>query len=411
MCAARIKLIFACYLTSYGDYHAICAISRILPQRPQPFHRYRKKAVSFTTDSRILKTFSPLASASPKYPSHPLSPPTLTYISALSPAHIPASLWSSPKLHSLQTRHASYDNQPLNINPPLHLFSTNTERPAQNTILNNVTRNRQNSPPSTPSDPPEEPLQTKSTALHIANTTYYRFITCNCRSLSTLPRWELLKSAFAIRSNDIILLNETRCPEAKLQKVFGTKHYVPYACSDNQRPNGSGCAILIPKELASSVQGVWSHLGYAKIILLASTSPLLIIAIYKPYTNSGNLLYKDEKMSSFLALHIAKARRSRWRVIIGGDFNSRPEDEDLDSDNQSPARRRDNALHNFLNRQGLVDAWVCTNPDHPGYTHHTPSLNTVSRIDYVYCSHNFRDSIRLVSLLETSNFTLDHNLS
>jgi Endonuclease/Exonuclease/phosphatase family len=114
-------------------------------------------------------------------------------------------------------------------------------------------------------------------------------------------------------------------------------------------------------------------------------------------------------MSSFLALHIAKARRSRWRVIIGGDFNSRPEDEDLDSDNQTAARRRDNALHNFLNRQGLVNAWVCANPDDPGYTHHTPSLNTVSRIDYVYCSHNFRDSIRSVILLVTSNLTFDHN--
>jgi hypothetical protein len=68
------------------------------------------------------------------------------------------------------------------------------------------------------------------------------------------------------------------------------------------------------------------------------------------------LLYKDEEMLSFLALHIAKARHSRWRVIIGGDLNSRLEDEDLDCDNQSAAQRRDNALHNFLNPQGLVYA-------------------------------------------------------
>jgi hypothetical protein len=65
-------------------------------------------------------------------------------------------------------------------------------------------------------------------------------------------------------------------------------------------------------------------------------------------------------------------------------------------------------MHNFLNRLGLVDAWVCTNPDDPGYRHHTPSSNTVSRIDYVYCSHNFLDNIRSVNLPETSNFTFDH---
>jgi hypothetical protein len=89
-------------------------------------------------------------------------------------------------------------------------------------------------------------------------------------------------------------------------------------------------------------------LGYAKIILLSSTSPLLIIAIYNLHTNSGNLPYKDEEILSFLALHIAKARRSRWGIIIGGDLNSRLEDEDLDSDNQSAARRRDNACMTFL---------------------------------------------------------------
>jgi exonuclease III len=96
------------------------------------------------------------------------------------------------------------------------------------------------------------------------------------------------------------------------------------------------------------------------------------------------------------------------RVIFGGDLNSRPEDEDLNCDNQSAARRRHNALHYFLNRQGLVNAWVCTNPDNRGYTHHTPSSNTVSRIDYVYCLLNFLDNIRSVNLLETSNFTFDH---
>jgi hypothetical protein len=212
MCAARIKMIFAYSVTSDGDYHAICVISRILPQRLQHFHRHRKKAVSFTTDSRILKIFSLLASASPKHPSHPLLPPTPTYARALPPAHIPAFLWSSPKLHSLPTCHASHDDQTPNIHTPSHLFSTNTERPAQITILNNAILNGQNNPQSTLSDPPGEPLQTQLTALHIANTTYYRFITCKGRSLCTFPRWELLKSALAIRPNDISLLNKTRCP-------------------------------------------------------------------------------------------------------------------------------------------------------------------------------------------------------
>jgi hypothetical protein len=188
MCAARINLIFAYYVTSDGVYPAICVISRILPQRPQLFHRYRKKAVSFTTDSCTYKIFSLIASTLPKYPLHPLSPPTPTYVPALSPAHIPASLWSSPKLHLLSTRHASYNDQPPNIPPPSHLSSTNTEPLAQNTILNSAILNGQNNPPSTLSDLPAEPLQTPSTALPIANTTYYRFITCNCRSLSTLPR-------------------------------------------------------------------------------------------------------------------------------------------------------------------------------------------------------------------------------
>jgi exonuclease III len=163
-----------------------------------------------------------------------------------------------------------------------------------------------------------------------------------------------------------LTIDRNKMPGSQLRKIIGAEHHVPYACFDTQRPNGSGCAILFPKDLASSVQGVWSHLGYAKIILLSSTSPLLIIAIYKPHTNSGNLLYKDKEMSSFLALHMAKASRSRWRVIIGGDLNSRPEEKDLDCDNQSAARRRGNALHNFLSCQGLVNAWVCTNPVDPG---------------------------------------------
>jgi hypothetical protein len=72
------------------------------------------------------------------------------------------------------------------------------------------------------------------------------------------------------------------------------------------------------------MQGAWLHLGYAKVILSLSTSPLLIIVIYKQYTNSENLTYKDKEMLPSLEIHNEKARRSRWRIFIGGDFNSCP---------------------------------------------------------------------------------------
>jgi hypothetical protein len=111
-----------------------------------------------------------------------------------------------------------------------------------------------------------------------------------------------------------------------------------YACFDPEQPNGSGCAAIIPTTLAPSVQDRWSYLGYAKAMLQSSNLPLLIISAYKSHSNSNNPLNKDKDMAIFLAVHIAKARRSQWRTIIGRDLNLYPEDRDLSSETQSATR-------------------------------------------------------------------------
>jgi hypothetical protein len=107
----------------------------------------------------------------------------------------------------------------------------------------------QNPPPIAPPDSEEASKQTQLSDLRNTNTSYNRFVICNCKSICTLLQWEILYCALAIGSNHILVLNETLCSKSKLHKVMSPAVFMMYVCFDPEPPNGSEWAIAILTKL------------------------------------------------------------------------------------------------------------------------------------------------------------------
>jgi hypothetical protein len=90
-------------------------------------------------------------------------------------------------------------------------------------------------------------------ATHQLPTAPPRVFVCNTRSLSTQSRWELLRNAISLSSNDIICATETRSPQDQMPKSIRPFSHTIYSCYNKTRPHGSRCAVIIPTSLSSQV--------------------------------------------------------------------------------------------------------------------------------------------------------------
>jgi exonuclease III len=180
-----------------------------------------------------------------------------------------------------------------------------------------------------------------------------------------------------------------------------------YACFHSKQPNGSGCAIVIPTAQARSVKCV-AHTWAMQKSCCYHQIRLFLKYRYTSRTQTPTTFFSKRKPWHLFCCYIAKARRSQWRIITGGDFNLRSQDKDLSSKSKSKIRWPDDTFFHLLNRHSFIDAWNFTRPNDPEYTQLTASVGTVMGINYTYYSQNFLANIRSVNLLDTCNSPFDH---
>jgi exonuclease III len=149
-----------------------------------------------------------------------------------------------------------------------------------------------------------------------------RIITLNVRGFKTSEKMNQLEYSIDLQQNDIAILTETKSPKSLVKKIHDNKLLKLFTSWDPGLPEGSGVTIALPHHLTNCIANIWRLDGYALAVLIKSIDNFLIIGLYNSNKDDKILNSIERKFFSFITPLAHKAKEKKWKVIIGGDFNS-----------------------------------------------------------------------------------------
>lgn len=187
-------------------------------------------------------------------------------------------------------------------------------------------------------------------------------------------RWPRLAQLLREQRPDVVCLQETRCPDHRFP--YGKLHDLGYEAQHSSGRGCAGVAILVRADHRVDRRSLaldHDHGLAAGRWLQVSVDGLAISSVYVPAGSLDRAGEAEAKLAFLEAIARQACGEQERPVLIAGDFNVAPSDEDvyesgwLEDCSHTGAAERD-GVREILAEGELVDVYRRLHPDERGYT-------------------------------------------